>query len=161
MKDNPNYWTNYIWANQIDREFYLRNMTRPISLGVEPFIYRYGSPEEGFRDLLHYSPEHTNGSGSDYRWFTSVVFDSLNRAVEELSKDENGNGNTPYNYYDVSTAISSDGHTARCYAGRNSASSKFYVVVQSFDPQGNLIEILIKGAKGGNPSPWEGRPGEG
>ena len=42
------------------------------------------------------------------------------------------------NYYDVGTAISSDGHTARCYAGKNSSNTKYYVVVQSFDPQGNL-----------------------
>ena len=47
-------------------------------------------------------------------------------------------GGYVYNYYDVGTAISSDGHTARCYAGRNAAISKFYVVVQSFDPQGTL-----------------------
>lgn len=43
-----------------------------------------------------------------------------------------------YKSSDLGTAISSDGHTARCYQGKNSSNSKYYVVVQSFDPQGTL-----------------------
>ena len=42
------------------------------------------------------------------------------------------------NYYNVGTAISSDGYTARCYAGRNSDSSRYYNVIQCFDEEGNL-----------------------
>ena len=43
-----------------------------------------------------------------------------------------------YNYYNVGTAISSDGYTARCYAGRNSGYSRYYNVIQCFDEEGNL-----------------------
>ena len=43
-----------------------------------------------------------------------------------------------YYYYNVSTAVSADGYTARCYGGRTATSSSYHVVVQCFNAQGEL-----------------------
>ncbi len=105
MRQNPNYWDTYVWANQLDREFYLL----ALMLNDNHIIIRRGSIETGFTDMLHYSPEHHSGTGdntADYREYTTIVFDSIRTAIENLSKDELGNGNTPLTFINVAPADS-------------------------------------------------------
>ncbi len=96
MRQNPNYWDNYVWANQLDREFYLLDL-----MFATPYIFaRRGNLEDGFTDLLHYSPEFSNVS-ADYREYSQLVIDSIATAIENLSKDELGNGNNPFTFINV------------------------------------------------------------
>ena len=105
MQQNPDYWNDYVWANQLEREFYL--------LGLDynhekPYIFpQWGSVKEGRTHLYHYSPEYyaefDYGRDSiDYRLQTRIVIDTLSQAINKIAKDQNNNGKTPYNIINLS-----------------------------------------------------------
>ncbi len=100
MRQDANYWDDYVWANQLDREFYLTSLFA-LPDG-RPFIFaKRGSIENGFTDLFHYSPEFTNVNSADYRAATDVIIDSIRTAIEDLANDEELNGNVPITFINV------------------------------------------------------------
>ena len=92
MQEDPGYWDNYVWENQLDREFYLMSMH--LALNNDFTIPKWGTPETGFTDMLHYSPEHVyNGSQGplDYRAETQIVIDTIATRITEIA----GEGQIP------------------------------------------------------------------
>jgi len=104
MQQDPNYWNDYVWHNQLEREFYL------LGIGINPekpyIIPQWGSIQEGRTHLYHYSPEHYYIPGGDslgdYRLQTKIVIDTLSQAINKIAKDQNNNGKTPYNIINLS-----------------------------------------------------------
>ncbi len=98
---NPDYWDDYVWANQADREFYLLGLV----FNQTYVLARRGSVEDGYTDLFHYSPEHYYNYGegiTDYRAVNQIILDSIHTAIDDLAKDDDFNGGVPFNFVNVS-----------------------------------------------------------
>ena len=101
MLKNTNYWDNYVWTNQADREFYL---TGPW-VNIDPFnltLLQPGTKANGRTHLFHHSPEHYSSNppteDRDYRLQTQMVIDTINYYIQDLA----GKNKNPFTIVNVS-----------------------------------------------------------
>ena len=141
LLQDSSYWENYVWDNQIDREFYLQTLM----INNDFTVAQRGNIELGLTDLWHYSPQYVNGSNVDYREVTQSIIDSIAQAILSLSLDDEQNGLNPRTFVNVALEDSALGIANGNTFDFSQAASQEKYWQSDMDPETGIHYITLSG----------------